>query len=78
MLRGTVGAARLCYAAIMTREEIQAAITLLSADERARLRDWLDRHEEARRGETPSESPAQRFGRIAGRTFSDLRKRLRE
>jgi hypothetical protein len=61
----------------MNREEIQQAIAHLSADERARLRAWLDRFEAEQRGE-PTETPAEKYGRIAGRTFADLRKRLRE
>ncbi|HEX2215843.1 MAG TPA: hypothetical protein VHG27_03990 [Xanthobacteraceae bacterium] len=63
----------------MRREEIQQAIAQLSADERSRLRAWLDRFEETQAGATPPpETQAERLGRIAGRTFSDLRKRLRE
>jgi len=61
----------------MTREEIQQAIANLSADERGRLRAWLEQFEAEKRGE-PSETSAERFGRIAGRTFADLRKRLSE
>ena len=62
----------------MTREEIQQAIANLSADERGRLRAWLD-HFEAQQVETPMpESTAEKFGRIAGKTFADLRKRIRE
>jgi hypothetical protein len=61
----------------MTREEIQQAIAQLSADERGRLRDWLERFEAEKRGE-PSETAAEKYGRVFGRTFADLRKRLRE
>jgi hypothetical protein len=64
----------------MTREEIQQAIAQLSADERGRLRDWLERFEAEKRGEPAetAETAAEKYGRVFGRTFADLRKRLRE
>lgn len=61
----------------MTRDEIQEAIAKLTADERARLRAWLDRFEGEQRA-APAETAAERLGRMAGRTFSELRRRVRE
>ena len=63
----------------MTREQIQEAITALSADERGRLRAWLERYEETQIAAAEgSESAAEKYGRIAGRAFSDIRKRMRD
>jgi hypothetical protein len=63
----------------MTREDIQQAIAALSADERSRLRAWLERFEESQIAAAEgAESAAQKYGRIAGRAFSDIRKRMRE
>jgi hypothetical protein len=59
----------------MTLAEIQAAILQLSADERARLQAWLN---EVRAKELGDETTATKLGRIAGRAFADLRKRVRE
>jgi ketosteroid isomerase-like protein len=63
----------------MTREEIQQAIAQLTADERSRLRAWLERFEESQAGDAAApETAAEKFGRVAGRTFADFRKRMRE
>jgi hypothetical protein len=63
----------------MTREDIQQAIATLSADDRGRLRAWLERFEEIQAADAAvAETAAEKFGRIAGRTFSDFRKRMRE
>lgn len=59
----------------MTLAEIQAAILQLSADERARLQAWLN---DERAKEIGEETTATRLGRMAGRAFADLRKRVRE
>lgn len=59
----------------MTLAEIQAAILNLSADERARLQAWLN---DVRAKEVGEETTATRLGRMAGRAFADLRKRVRE
>ena len=59
----------------MTLVEIQAAILNLSADERARLQAWLN---EVRAKELGDETAATKLGRMAGRAFADLRKRVRE
>jgi hypothetical protein len=59
----------------MTLAEIQAAILALSADERARLQAWLN---EIRAKELGDETTATKLGRMAGRAFADLRKRVRE
>ena len=59
----------------MTLAEIQAAILNLSADDRARLQAWLN---EVRAKELGDETTATKLGRMAGRAFADLRKRVRE
>lgn len=59
----------------MTLAEIQAAILNLSADDRARLQAWLN---EVRAKELGDETAATKLGRMAGRAFADLRKRVRE
>ncbi len=59
----------------MTLAEIQSAILKLSADERARLQAWLN---EVRAKELGDETAATKLGRMAGRAFADLRKRVRE
>ena len=61
----------------MTLDEIKLAITRLSADERARLRRWLatlDAGEET----SPTANAAEKLGRLAGRAFADVKKRMRE
>ena len=63
----------------MTLDEIKQAIMGLTLDERARLHAWLEQIEAQRldpAGEP--ESTAEKLGRFAGRTFADLRKRIRE
>ena len=63
----------------MTREEIQQAIAGLTADDRGRLRAWLERYEEVQAADAAGlETTAEKFGRVAGRTLSDFRKRMRE
>jgi hypothetical protein len=59
----------------MTQAEIQAAILKLSADERARLHAWLT---EIRNKELGEETTATRLGRMAGKAFADIRKRVKE
>lgn len=63
----------------MTREEIQQAIAGLTADDRDRLRAWLERFKEIQVADAAgAETTAEKVGRIAGRTLSDFRKRMRE
>lgn len=72
----------------MTLEQIQQAIAQLSPADRAQLRAWLAQTEAGPPRPAPeagpaaeaasAESAAEKFGRIAGRTFADLRKRIRE
>jgi hypothetical protein len=59
----------------MTLAEIQTAILKLSADERARLLAWLA---EIRNKELGEETTATRLGRMAGKAFADIRKRVKE
>ena len=59
----------------MTLAEIQTAILKLSADERARLLAWLT---EIRNKELGDETTATRLGRMAGKAFADIRKRVKE
>ena len=61
----------------MTLEDIQQAIANLSPEERAKLRVWLTELEDAQVGGEP-ETTASKWGRLAGRTVADLRKRMRE
>ena len=61
----------------MTYDEIKQAIARLSVDERKRLQVWLAELD-APPASQPEESTASRFGRIAGRAFSDVRKRIKE
>ena len=68
----------------MTLEQIQQAIAQLSPEDRATLRAWLAQAEASPPQAVPApesasaETAAEKFGRIAGRTFADLRKRIRE
>ena len=63
----------------MTLDEIQRAIGKLSPDERAELRVWLAQFDAARsEQDSASESTAEKLGRMAGRTFADFRKRVRD
>jgi hypothetical protein len=69
----------------MTLEEIKRAIADMPPDEIAKLRAWLAQLE-AGRFERKAESepnaepdtPASKFGRLAGRAVADFRKRLRD
>jgi hypothetical protein len=63
----------------MTVEDIEEAILRLPPAALAKFRAWFAEFEAGgvnKKGEP--EDTASRLGRIAGRTFADLRKRLRE
>jgi hypothetical protein len=69
----------------MTLDDIKEAIANLSPEELAELRVWLARFavggSEAPADATPNaqaETPASKFGRLAGRAVADFRKRIRE
>jgi hypothetical protein len=69
----------------MTLDEIKEAIANLSPGELAQLRVWLAQFA-AGSSEPPAEpapnaqaeTPASKFGRLAGRAVADFRKRMRE
>jgi len=60
----------------MTAEDIEEAILRLTPVELAKFRAWFADFEAGRVKEP--ESTANRLGRLAGRTFADIRKRMRE
>jgi hypothetical protein len=65
----------------MTVEDIEEAILRLPSAELAKFRAWFTEFEAGRvnkKSESEPQDTASRLGRIAGRTFADLRKRLRE
>jgi hypothetical protein len=69
----------------MTLDEIKEAIANLSPKELAELRVWLAQFavgsSESPADAAPnaeSETPASKFGRLAGRAVADFRKRMRE
>jgi hypothetical protein len=65
--------------AAMTVEDIEEAILRLPPAELAKFRAWFAEFEAGRvNKKSEPEDTASRLGRIAGRTFADLRKRLRE
>ena len=59
----------------MTAEDIEEAILRLPPHELAKLRAWFADFEADRK---PPEPTASRIGRLAGRAFADIRKRIRE
>ena len=63
----------------MTAEDIEEAILRLPPHELAKFRAWFADFEAGRVGSTVEpEAPASRIGRLAGRAFADIRKRIRE
>ncbi len=63
----------------MTVEDIEEAILRLPPAELAKFHAWFAEFEAGRvNKKSEPEDTASRLGRIAGRTFADLRKRLRE
>ena len=60
----------------MTAEEVEEAILRLPPAELAKFRAWFADFEAGRVKEP--EATANRLGRLAGRAFADIRKRLRE
>jgi hypothetical protein len=68
-------AARPCYPRPMTAEDIEEAILRLPPHELAKFRAWFADFEAGRK---PPEPTASRIGRLAGRAFADIRKRIRE
>jgi hypothetical protein len=63
----------------MTVEDIEEAILRLPPAELAKFRAWFAEFEAGRvNKKSEPEDTASRLGRIAGRTFADLRKRWRE
>jgi hypothetical protein len=61
----------------MTVEDIKEAIAKLPPEQRAKLRHWLAEFEAAQ-GEHEPETTASKWGRLAGRTVADFRKRMRQ
>ena len=65
--------------AAMTVEDIEEAILRLPPAELAKFRAWFAEFEAGRVNKrSEPQDTASRLGRIAGRTFADIRKRLRE
>jgi hypothetical protein len=64
----------------MTLAEIQQAIERLTPDERDRLRLWLAQRDAGTPTSeaAPTDTTAEKLGRFAGRTFAEVRKRLRD
>ncbi len=64
----------------MTVEDIEEAILRLPPAELAKFRAWFAEFEAGRvnKKSESQDTASRRLGRIAGRTFADLRKRLRE
>ena len=62
----------------MTAEDIEEAILRLSPHELAKFRAWFADFEAGRIGRKEPEATASRIGRLAGRAFADIRKRIRE
>jgi hypothetical protein len=61
----------------MTAEDIEEAILRLPPAELAKFRAWFANFEAGR--VTKAEEPTvSRLGRLAGRAFADIRKRIRE
>jgi predicted transcriptional regulator len=60
----------------MTAEEVEEAILRLPPAELAKFRAWFADFEAGRVKEP--EGTANRLGRLAGRAFADIRKRMRE
>jgi hypothetical protein len=60
----------------MTAEEVEEAILRLSPSELAKFRAWFADFEAGRVKEP--EATVSRLGRLAGRAFADIRKRIRE
>jgi hypothetical protein len=61
----------------MTAEDIEEAVLRLPPAELAKFRAWFVDFE-AGRITKPEEATASRIGRLAGRAFADIRKRIRE
>jgi hypothetical protein len=62
----------------MTLDEIMQAIAKLPPEERAKLRAWLAQHDASSEPPSPPDTPAEKLGRLAGRAFADIRKRMRD
>lgn len=62
----------------MTLEEIQQAVAKLTPNERTKLRLWLAQFDAPPAREAEPSNTVEKIGRLAGRTFADLRRRLRE
>ena len=61
----------------MTAEDIEEAVLRLPPAELAKFRAWFADFE-AGRVTKAQEATASRIGRLAGRAFADIRKRIRE
>ncbi len=62
----------------MTAEDIEEAILRLPPAELAKFRAWFAEFEAGRVTKAEPEPAASRIGRLAGRAFADIRKRIRE
>jgi hypothetical protein len=65
----------------MTLDEIKQQIAALSPTELAELRVWLAQFGSSERQAKPEpqvQTPASKFGRLAGRAIADFKKRMRE
>jgi hypothetical protein len=67
----------------MTLDQIKWAIGNLSSEDLAELRAWLGQFRRSEPQPAPApdeqvETPASKYGRLAGRAFADFRKRIRE
>jgi hypothetical protein len=59
---------------MITREDIQKAVSELSPDELSRFRAWFKHFEETRVEPGQEETTATRLGRVAGKMVAEWRK----
>ena len=68
-----------CYTAPMKVEEIAEAVAKLPPDQLARFRRWFTAFEAGRPDHAEElDSTATKLGRLAGRTFAELKKRAKK
>ena|SRR5215475_6053637 len=75
----SVGRPSLCYSAHMKVEEIAEAVANLPPDQLARFRRWFTAFEAGRTDHAEElDSAATKLGRLAGRAFVELKRRVKE
>lgn len=62
----------------MKVEDLEEAILKLSPEDLAKFRRWFAKFESGMAPPKPPEATAVKLGRLAGRTFAEIRKRARE